>query len=190
MAEVHGNKAAACAMEKYVSLIEKSLVSRTCLMQRVGDQIMILAESADDLAKSATKLHENSIREPNFLPVHVALHYGPVTALYGNYYGIPLNIATKMAAGAGKGTILSSLDFIAALKHPASFQFTPAGSRYFKAVEKDIEVFELLTEVRTLSLTPVSAEPNSEPQAAAKNVFTGKTCLEVFRGFHERLVLN
>ena len=70
MTEVHGGRTAACVIEKFVSLVENSLVGRARFMQRVGDQVMIVSESPDDLAKTAIRLYKNSEQEPHFLPIH------------------------------------------------------------------------------------------------------------------------
>ena len=201
MTEAYGGKVAACVIEKYIALAEKSLVGQARLMQRVGDQVMIISESPDDLAKTAIRLYKSSGQEPHFLPMHAGLHYGTVFEHYDNYYGSPVNVTARIAAEAGKGKILSSIDFIHALQNPALFNYISLGFRHFKNVSKDIEIVELVPEMNALgkasTMTLVVQTQLNKEEKELSNTYNSsnyspgpKGCLDTFRALHEQLVLN
>ena len=88
MTEVHGPAQAISMVDKFIKLTEQSLFGRSRLFERVGDQVVIVSEDADDLARTAVALHQNSDKEPHFLPVHAGLHFGSVLEQYGSFHAL------------------------------------------------------------------------------------------------------
>lgn len=78
MTEIHGAASAINIIDKYLAIVKKSLVGSSHLHQRVGDEMVIVANTAEDLAYTSTFLFEYAHNENQFLPLHAGLHYGPV----------------------------------------------------------------------------------------------------------------
>src|SRR5436190_5282904 len=108
MTEVHGPSQAMSTVDEFVDLAEKSLFGKSKLFERIGDQIVIISENPDDLAKTAVTLNNISQREKYFLPVHSGLHFGSVLEQYGRIYGSTINIASRIASEARNGSLLAS----------------------------------------------------------------------------------
>ncbi len=147
MTEVHGAAQAIFMVDKFIKLAEKSLLGKSRLFERVGDQVVIISEDADDLARTAVALYKNSQREARFLPVHAGLHYGPVLEQYGSFYGSTVNVAARIAAEAKDGSLLASFEFITALKNPKSFHYKLYGTPHFKNVLNPTRLFKIIPEV-------------------------------------------
>jgi class 3 adenylate cyclase/YHS domain-containing protein len=147
MTEVHGPAQAMSMVDKFIKLVERSLPGKSRLFERVGDQVVIISEDADDLARTAVALHKNSQKEVHFLPVHAGLHFGSVVEQYGSFYGSTINVAARIASEAKDGSLLASFEFITALKNPKSFHYKLYGTPHFKNVVNPTRLFKIIPEV-------------------------------------------
>ena len=75
-----GAESAAAMVDRYLTLVNKSLVGDSHLHERIGDQVVIISSHAEQLAYTATFLFEFAHEQEDFLPLHAALHYGPASA--------------------------------------------------------------------------------------------------------------
>lgn len=144
MTEVHGAGMAAEMIKKYVGIVESSLKGESFMLERVGDQVVVISPNPDDLAYTATEIRKRTENEKNFLSIHAGLHYGEVLELEGHYYGSAMNLTARIAAKAKHGKILCSQDFIDALSDTESFQYKFHGNFQFKNVFETKAVIELL----------------------------------------------
>ena len=56
LTEMHGSLTAADLIDKYVDIVNASLIGDSKLQERVGDEVMIVARSADELLATAELL--------------------------------------------------------------------------------------------------------------------------------------
>ncbi|HEV7329469.1 MAG TPA: adenylate/guanylate cyclase domain-containing protein [Flavisolibacter sp.] len=143
MTEVHGDRTAMHVIDTYLQIAQRSLVGESILFERVGDQIVIISEFADDLANTALELLQNTKAESHFLSIHAGLHYGTVLENKGHFFGSTINLAARLATRAKENKILCSQDFIDALCTPDSFKMVPQGMIRFKNVRESKAIFEL-----------------------------------------------
>lgn len=66
MTERHGDNAAVEMIDRYIEMGQKSLVGKSYLLERTGDQLLIVSEDADDLAGTAIELKYKTEKEPHF----------------------------------------------------------------------------------------------------------------------------
>jgi class 3 adenylate cyclase len=76
----------------------------------IGDAVMWVSPSAEQLAKAAADLVDHPRARDTGLQVRAGLAYGPMLALDGDYYGNPVNLAARLVAAAAPGEILLSAD--------------------------------------------------------------------------------
>lgn len=69
MTDVHGGESAAMLVKKYMTIVNRSLVGSTKVIQRVGDQIVLLAERPTDIVSSAQQLIRLIFEEHQFLSI-------------------------------------------------------------------------------------------------------------------------
>lgn len=143
LTEAHGAVTAADTIDKYMDIVLDSLMGNSTLHERIGDEVMIVSDSADDLIETAKMLIHNCSNENYFLQIHGGLHYGNVLKHKDHYFGSPVNITSSIAGTAVNGTFWCSASFIKALSGPSRFSFTSKGKYGFKNVAEDIEVFEI-----------------------------------------------
>lgn len=188
LTEVHGAVSAADLIDKYIEIVEECLVGDSKLMERTGDEIMIVSASPDSLLATAIMIMKNISKKDNFLQVHGGLHYGKVLKRKDSYFGSTINVVSRIAAKASPGTFLCSGDFIAAVNDKSTFKFQKKGKHRFKNVNAEIEIGEVMI----INADPFVIDPVCRMLIQSKTIaiqhpekkhlfFCSQTCLEIFK---------
>src|SRR5450432_120822 len=134
LTETHGPVTAADMIDKFLDIVKDCLVGDCKLHQRVGDEVMIVSNSPDQLISTAIMLIQNCSKEHRFLQVHGGLHYGKVLKRNSHYFGSPVNLTSRIASKATKGTFWCSSGFINVLSNPEAFTFSTKEKHSFKNI--------------------------------------------------------
>ena len=187
LTESHGAATAADMIDKFLDIVEDCLVDDSKLHQRVGDEVMIVSSSPDQLISTASMLIQNCSNEHHFLQVHGGLHYGKVLKRNNHYFGSPVNLASRIANKANKGTFWCSSAFISELSNLTAFAFSSKGKYSFKNVSEEIEVFELMIEkTNAFHIDPVCRmlihkKETATPHPYEQNTFfCSSDCLDIY----------
>ncbi len=192
MTDIHGAETAISLVERLMGLVSDSLVGESRLHQRIGDQVVIVSPSAEQLAYTATFLFEKVHEEDTFLPMHAGLHYGPLVEKNGSLFGSTINAASRIMSDADKGKIHCSREFLEQLPGGHSFVFRPLGEKKFKNLLQPLEIFELSCCIqyitRVFVIDPVCHMLIKEPAKALSGEQDGRTwyfcsegCRKIFR---------
>lgn len=146
LTETHGSIMAADTIDRYLEMVKECLAGDSILHQVVGDEVLIVSSSPDDLICTAIMLIQKCSVEHNFLQLHGSLHYGKILKRNNNYFGATINVASRIAARASKGTFWCSDKFVNALADKTKFTFRSQGKQNFKNVNDGNEVLELILE--------------------------------------------
>jgi class 3 adenylate cyclase len=189
LTETHGASSAADLIDKYVEIVNNSLVGDSRLHERVGDEVMIVSASADHLLSTAEILLQNVLRQYNFLQVHGALHYGKVLMRNNHFFGSALNLTSRIASQAHPGIFLCSKDFLNEVRDKKPYSFKSIGNYNFKNVSEESEVFEIAMEKpESLHVDPVCRMLLTVPAKCISHpiqpdlFFCSANCLEIFMG--------
>lgn len=187
MTDVHGGASAAMLVKKYMAMVDQAITGSTKLIQRVGDQIVLLAEKPDDILATAIALNKLIHNENHFLSIHAGVHYGSVFIEDGNLFGSTINIASRIMNMAEQGEILCSSQLFErvdlhghSFKHLGEFSFKNA--LYLTSVyELKIERADLLSidPVCRMQVDPVK-ESYSYRYQGKEYHFCGKRCWSIF----------
>ena len=143
MTDVHGGESAARIVRKYMELVDRALVGKARLVQRVGDQVVIVSDTADDAAATALYLTELASQEEQFLSIHAGIHYGSIFEENGSLFGSTINVASRIMTLADHGQILCSSSLVSKIVNKPQFTFKGFGCHKLKNVMQEVEVFEL-----------------------------------------------
>ena len=198
MTEIHGAYSAATIIDKYMELVKKSLVGSSHLHERVGDQMVIIANTAEDIAYTATFLFEHAHDEDQFLPLHGGLHYGPVVKKDNAYFGTTINTASRITSAAEKGRIVCSAEFLNQLPEGHPYIVTSKGMHSFKNLQKPIELFEMSCCIEYMTrkyvIDPVCHMLIKTPATATQlkyreedYYFCSENCLEMYKAMNNIL---
>lgn len=148
MTDVHGGASAAMLVKKYMEMVDKALVGSTKVIQRVGDQIVLLADEPNDVMETAKALNTTIHSEHHFLSIHAGIHYGSVFIEKDSLFGSTINVASRIMNMAEQGQILCSADLVERID-ASRYSCKPLGNFSFKNVLNEVSVFELLTDKPT-----------------------------------------
>jgi class 3 adenylate cyclase/YHS domain-containing protein len=187
LTEAHGASSAADLIDKYIEIVNNSLVGNSYLHERVGDEVMIVSDSPGNLLSTAVVLLQNALKEYNFLQIHGALHYGKILKRNNSFFGSTINLTSRIASQAKSGSFLCSENFLSALPEKDAYSFKSMGKFKFKNVSEEKEVFEIITaKPDKLYIDPVcrmllNAEDNHVSHPADTNTFfCSANCLEIY----------
>jgi adenylate cyclase len=76
----------------------------------IGDEVMWVSSTPEQLAKVAFDLVEHPGAQEANLQVRAGLGYGSVLAIGGDYFGTAVNLAARLVAAAAPGQILAAAD--------------------------------------------------------------------------------
>jgi len=188
LTEMHGSIAAADLIDKYVEIVEKSLVGDCKLHERTGDEIMVVSESPDSLVETALMIGKNTSNEENFLQVHGGLHYGKLFKRANSYFGSALNLTSRIAAKANPGTFWCSEEYVNALTDKFVFTLESKGNHLFKNISEEKALFELSIENSNSFYTDAVCHmlildvQNAFPHPQEENkYFCSSDCLEIYK---------
>lgn len=187
LTETHGSITAADMIDKFIKIVKDCLVSETELHQCIGDEVVIVSNSPDHLVNTAVKLMQKCSGEEYFLQVHGGLHYGGILKRNNNYFGSAINLCSRIANKAGKGTFLCSEQFKNALSHDPNLTFESKGMYRFKNVSEDQQVWQLVNEVsHPVDIDPVCRMLIHNKETAFRHpeeesiFFCSDDCLQVY----------
>lgn len=187
LTETHGAVSAADLIDKYLHIVENCLTGDCRLQERVGDEVMIVSESADALLSTAVMMLQRAYREENFLQIHGGLHYGRILKRKDSYFGAAINLTARIAAKANPGTFWCSAAFNEQIKDKSKCNFLPQGKHLFKNVSGENELTELsIANNTSYYIDPVCRmliiDKNSAVQHPANDsiYFCSRNCLHVY----------
>lgn len=144
MTDVHGGASAAKLVNKYMEIVDAALHGTTKVMQRIGDQVVMIAENSGDLLETAKRLNNLTHEEHHFLSIHAGLHFGEILIEDNNLFGSTVNVAARIMNAASRGQILCSSNFLDQLSTESQQLFRSIGSHKLKNVMTQVELFEVI----------------------------------------------
>ena len=197
LTEAHGNVHAAHAVTRYAEIALDVLEPGARLLERVGDELLFVAESAPVIVRTAVRLQAAIESEPSFPLIRCGIHMGAVVEEGGRYFGTALNLTARVASHARGAEILCTAriadEAAAAL---TEVRFSPLGSTSFKNLVDPVALYEVVHAGR--GAEPTAVDPvcrmQVRPEAApARLPFEGETyffcsfdCAKAFAARPER----
>lgn len=146
MTDVHGGASAAKLVNKYMEIVDAALHGTTKVMQRIGDQVVMVADKPGDLLESAKRLNILTREEHHFLSIHAGLHFGQILIENNNLFGSTVNVASRIMNAASRGQILCSSNFLDQLSTESRELFRSIGFHKLKNVLTQVQLFELISD--------------------------------------------
>jgi adenylate cyclase len=115
------------------------------LVKTIGDAAMLAATDAEAIIDAAVELIRAVDETPELPRVRVGAAYGPALTRSGDWYGQPVNLASRITAIADPGTVFVSPELRRAADR---FRWVPAGRRSLKGIEQEIEVYRLAPDAK------------------------------------------
>jgi adenylate cyclase len=112
------------------------------LVKTIGDAAMLVSPDAEGMTAAALRLVEASEQEGEEFPsLRAGIARGPALAQTGDYYGRPVNLASRITGIAKPGSVLVDRD--AKNAAPDAFDYSFAGERRLKGFESRTKLYRV-----------------------------------------------
>ncbi|TMA61689.1 MAG: YHS domain-containing protein [Deltaproteobacteria bacterium] len=193
LAEAMGDAAAAEVLARFSQLVREA-VSR-CegrVIKQIGDAFMLVFSDARAAVTCALEIEQRTAQEPQFPAARSGGHHGPVLYREGDYLGVTVNVAARLADEAGRHQVLVSEALRREAAGAPDVEFVPLGRRRLKGVADEVELFEVVrrTEagVGRRQVDPVCGMELGPGESAARLVFDGREQVFCSQGCLQRFV--
>ena len=137
-----GDAAAALILERFSDLV-RDAVNRWegKVVKQIGDAFMLVFSEPRSAVACALEVDRRALSEAQFPAVRSGAHWGPVLFREGDYIGTTVNVASRVAAEAGRHEVLVT----SAVRKEAGLlqevEFIPLGKRQLKGLSDDVELY-------------------------------------------------
>jgi adenylate cyclase len=108
-------------------------------VKTIGDAAMLVSPEAEPLLENALELVDAAAAERDFPRLRAGVAFGPALRRAGDYYGRPVNLASRITGIARPGSVLVTQDVQDAVE--GDFRFSFAGSRAIRGVPDPVKLF-------------------------------------------------
>jgi class 3 adenylate cyclase/YHS domain-containing protein len=186
LTEAHGNQHAADVVERFLALATSTLGPGASILERVGDEVVIVADDAAVAVAIALALRAAVAREPLFPLVRAAVHAGGVVERVGGYVGAALNITARVAALTAPGQIVCT-EPVARAAPLAGVAYRALGDARLKNIHTPVALFEVVAaatdvpHIDPVCRMQVTADAASVTWQGRAYHFCSEACLAAFR---------
>jgi adenylate cyclase len=112
------------------------------LVKTIGDAAMLVSPAAEPLVDTALTLVERADQQgEDFPPLHAGLAGGVALNRGGDWYGRPVNLASRVTGVARDGSVLATKEVRDAA--PGRFQWSSAGAFQLKGFKRRVPLFRV-----------------------------------------------
>jgi adenylate cyclase len=133
-------------VREFERTVEGAIRPPVRLVKTIGDAAMLAAPEAAPVVDAVTSLVERS-RESNERPLlRGGIASGEALQRSGDWYGRPVNLASRLTALARRGSVVTSKEVHDAVSDGYAWSF--AGSHRLKGVRGEVEVYRVRSAAR------------------------------------------
>lgn len=143
LTSAHGDGAAANVAELFASIAKQELGEGELLVKSIGDAVMLVAPSPTAGLELVGRICARADSETAFPILRSGLHHGPVVHRNGDWFGMTVNTAARIAAQAGGGQVLGT-ELIARAAQESRMATSSLGSVQLRGLPQSVELFEVV----------------------------------------------
>src|SRR5262249_3084712 len=145
LADAMGDPAAAQVLARFSQIVhEAASGSDGRVEKQIGDAFMLVFSQARAAVTCVAEIVRHAAFEPRFPAVRAGIQWGVTLYRDGEYLGLNVNLAARLAAVAERHQVLTT----AAVKNEAAAvpgtEFVPLGRRALKGIAQEIDIFAVV----------------------------------------------
>jgi adenylate cyclase len=110
-------------------------------IKTIGDAVMFVSPDPVPLLDAVLKLVEVIDTDNDFPRLRAGIAAGPAVSRAGDWFGSPVNVASRVTGVARPGTVLAADSVREAVGDGAGFNWSFAGGRHLKGVKGEVKLF-------------------------------------------------
>ncbi len=128
--------------ERLVLITGDAIDPSVRLVKSVGDAVLLVSSEPAALARTAFGVLERVEDEgPDFPQVRIGLAHGPAAARAGDWFGRPVNLASRITGVARAGSVVADTAAREAIGDDAGVQWSTVGDRRLKGIRSAVRLF-------------------------------------------------
>ncbi len=120
-------------------LTSEALEPSVRLVKLIGDAVMLVSSEPAPMLESTLKLIELAAEDVNFPPLRAGIACGQAVHRWGDWFGTPVNLASRLTTRARPSTVLVSLEVKDAIG--SGFEFSDAGKKKLKGFSNPVHAY-------------------------------------------------
>jgi adenylate cyclase len=110
-------------------------------IKTIGDEVMLVSSDAVALLEAVMDLVDATDRDDDFPSLRAGLATGMAVSRAGDWFGSPVNLASRVTGAARSGSVLVSESTRDAVGDDERFTWSFAGARHLKNIKLDVRLF-------------------------------------------------
>src|SRR3954463_15111189 len=109
------------------------------LVKLIGDAVMLVSAEPEPMLESTLRLIEAAAEDANFPPLRAGMACGQAVHRWGDWFGTPVNLASRLTTRARPSTVLVSEEIRAAAGE--RYEFSDAGRKKLKGFSAPVQAY-------------------------------------------------
>jgi adenylate cyclase len=126
---------------RLADLARDAAVPPVRFIKTIGDAVMFVCTDPAPLLDAVLKLVEITDGDNDFPRLRAGIASGSAVSRAGDWFGSPVNLASRVTAVARPGTVLAAESARDELGDDAGFSWSSAGARHLKGIKGEIKLF-------------------------------------------------
>lgn len=122
-------------------LARELAVAPVRFVKTIGDAVMLVSTDPAALLEAALALLDAATSDADFPRLRVGLAAGQAVSRAGDWFGSPVNLASRVTGAARPGTVLVAESFRDAIGDDERFSWSSAGARHLKGIKGEVKLF-------------------------------------------------
>ncbi|MGE2717462.1 adenylate/guanylate cyclase domain-containing protein [Mycolicibacterium litorale] len=122
-------------------LARELAVAPVRFVKTIGDAVMLVSPEPATLLEAGLALLDAAQDDVDFPRLRVGLASGEAVSRAGDWFGSPVNVASRVTGAARPGTVLVSQSIRDAVGDDARFSWSFAGARHLKGIKGEVKLF-------------------------------------------------
>jgi adenylate cyclase len=131
-------------VDRFERLVDDTVQAPARLVKTIGDAAMVVAPTAEPVLETAVNLVEHAPEDDERLALRAGIAGGEALPRAGDWYGQPVNLASRLTTFARRGSVIASRDVREAALD--GYAWSPVGRRRFRGVRGEVELFRARSE--------------------------------------------
>ena len=113
------------------------------LIKTIGDEVMLVSADPVPLVEAVMALVEGTDQDDDFPRLRAGVATGMAVSRAGDWFGSPVNLASRVTGAARPGSVLVSESTHDAIGDDPRFTWSFAGARRLKGIKSDVKLFRI-----------------------------------------------
>ena len=111
-------------------------------VKSIGDAVMLVCFDPVPLVEAALDLADAAVAN-DLPPLRIGVASGCAVTRAGDWFGSPVNVASRVTAAARPGTVLIAESTRDAIANAVDYEWSPIGARHLKGVSGEVKLFRV-----------------------------------------------